>query len=58
MEREADYLEFGLETSVAGAIIFRLHRLLLRWMAWEGDRLYPDTPPRSRDSRDGALEKR
>jgi hypothetical protein len=44
MEREGDNLEFGLETSVAGVIIIRFHRLLLRWMAWEGDRLKPDTP--------------
>jgi hypothetical protein len=47
MEREADNLKFRLETSVAGVIIFRFHRLLLKVdgdVAWEGDRLKPDTP--------------
>ncbi len=29
MEREADNLEFKLETSVAGVIILRFHRLFL-----------------------------
>jgi hypothetical protein len=39
MEHEADNLEFKLETSVAGVIIFRFHRLSWEVDAWEGDRL-------------------
>ncbi len=37
MVREADNLKFKLETSVAGVIIFRFHRLLLKVNGVGGD---------------------